>query len=273
MKQANPGEHEAFRLYRALARPITPLVYKTGLTANQITVGRVLVFAPLSMIFFYHNSYLTNLVAIIFYHMTKLFDVVDGEIARLRGKSSLAGHWLDYIMDFVCDGFILAGVTVGAVRSWSATEFPWVLVPFLSSDLLLVVGLLAIFSLSGNYLLFEQIENKFQAFSNESTILERFRDSYDASRMDRLVKSLVFAPSLFWRITVSMGYTLTVAVLLNQIIAALILISMVQLLRLFTMINVHFQVLRKDGKKDNLVVKLIRETHSPKLNHGKNLPG
>jgi len=185
-KQANPGEHEVFVLYRTLARPIIPLVYKTGLSANQITVGRALVFLPLSMIFFYYNSYLTSLLAITFFHLFKLFDVIDGEIARLRGKSSPAGHWLDSTFDFIGDGLIMVGVTLGVVGSWKTAESPGTLAVFLSSNMVLACGLLAIFSLCGNYLLFEQIENKFKIFSNQSAILERFESCHDASKLEKL---------------------------------------------------------------------------------------
>lgn len=54
-------------------------------------------------------------------------DAADGQLARLRGGGSLAGEWLDHVVDAAKIATLHLAVAVGAWRA--GVEGPWLLVP------------------------------------------------------------------------------------------------------------------------------------------------
>lgn len=72
-------------------------------------------------------------LALVAWLVSRLFDGVDGTLARRRGKStqpgtSEAGGFLDIVSDFVVYGATVLGVAIGASAAFSAPWWPFLLV-------------------------------------------------------------------------------------------------------------------------------------------------
>lgn len=57
------------------------------------------------------------------------WDSADGQVARLRGGGSLAGEWLDHILDSAKLVSLHVAVAIGAYRFFDLPDALWVLVP------------------------------------------------------------------------------------------------------------------------------------------------
>lgn len=98
------------RIRPAVSKVVTPIgkvLAKTGVTPNVITVtgtvgvaGGALVFYPQG-VFFWGTVFITAFV---------LFDMFDGAVARITGKTGVWGAFLDSTMDRVADAAIFAGL-------------------------------------------------------------------------------------------------------------------------------------------------------------------
>jgi archaetidylinositol phosphate synthase len=94
-----------------------------------------LVFAVIAGLFFYFSSKEFESVnfflcaAVIFVSLNGLFDAIDGKVAKLTGKVSKKGDFLDHALDRYADVFMVGGL---ALSSWCDTRI----------GLLAIVGML-----------------------------------------------------------------------------------------------------------------------------------
>ncbi|MBI4971900.1 MAG: CDP-alcohol phosphatidyltransferase family protein [Candidatus Omnitrophica bacterium] len=94
---------------------LTPLIAKTSLTPNQITILSMSS-GILSGIFLSLGSYEAGLWGVLFYELACLLDNVDGEIARLKNLKSEFGAKLDITCDMVTDTALFIGLLIGATK-------------------------------------------------------------------------------------------------------------------------------------------------------------
>ena len=114
-------------IYRKIAKIIAPYVARV-MTANQVTLFRLLFFIPLSALFFALSySYINLLIAVFFLWMFGLFDYVDGEVARIRSMATSLGAKLDTNVDKIATGIILFGVTYGVYNNQYQNELVWII--------------------------------------------------------------------------------------------------------------------------------------------------
>ncbi len=135
-----------------------------------------------------------------------LLDALDGLVARLQGKSSLGGDFLDHFADRVSDSALIAGWTIGA-----------------SVNLPLAVFAVFIVGLTGN--LGTQIE---------ATFRER---SYEGLGRGEFVLTIVILPLTAYTLTSAGLISLQLAGMtlvewLTAVVAAVALLGLVQRLRL-----------------------------------------
>ena len=105
-------------IYRKIAKIIGPYVARV-MTPNQVTLFRLLLFIPLSALFFaLPHSYTNVLIAVFFLWMFALFDYVDGEVARIRFLATSLGAQLDTNVDKIATGILLFGVTYGVYQQY-----------------------------------------------------------------------------------------------------------------------------------------------------------
>lgn len=104
---------------RHLNRPISTqfsrLLARTNITPNQVTL--VLVIPGLLTGFILaKGGYWGFLIGGALFHLTSILDGVDGEMARLKFKSSLYGKWLDFMCDNLAYLAALVGFLIGLFR-------------------------------------------------------------------------------------------------------------------------------------------------------------
>jgi phosphatidylglycerophosphate synthase len=125
-----------FNLYfaRPLAAPIVYLLSKTRVTPNQVTFVSTLVMilavTALSMV----SGYLGVLVAVVGIELSYVLDCVDGQLARVTGRSSAVGGDLDFMMDELKAYLLIVALGIrGAMTSsgviqgigWGETTATW----------------------------------------------------------------------------------------------------------------------------------------------------
>ena len=99
--------------------PAAVLVYllkNTRVTPNQITFLSLLVAAGSGAMLATLPGHLWLIAAIVIYEFSFVLDCVDGQLARVRGSSSVLGHLLDFLMDEIKALVILGCVTIRLFR-------------------------------------------------------------------------------------------------------------------------------------------------------------
>ncbi len=104
---------ESFKRYlEAIARPLA----RSGITPNQITfLG--LVISLVGAYLFYRGYQIAGGLTLLF---GSLIDALDGTLARMTGKTTRAGAFLDSTFDRISDGAVLFGIALGGLVDWRA---------------------------------------------------------------------------------------------------------------------------------------------------------
>ncbi len=84
-------------LTRVFGVPLAYIAYKVGLSANKLTILAILLCAP-AIYFNLNGSYI---IAILFFHMFFLIDVVDGVLARGTNTETVLGEYLDDMAHYI----------------------------------------------------------------------------------------------------------------------------------------------------------------------------
>src|SRR3989338_3408275 len=96
----------------------TPLLCKTSLTPNQVTVLSLLFGIGSGLLFATGNSSLWLLAAFSL-QMAAILDDCDGDIARIKNMRSKFGGWLDVSVDLFVDIAFFGGLAVGLWKQGS----------------------------------------------------------------------------------------------------------------------------------------------------------
>lgn len=101
---------EADKYLTTMAEPMR------GINPNTLSILAFL-FAVIAGIFFYMTNFdflipkeTFLLFAMIFIGLNAIFDALDGKVARLNGKASVKGDYLDHVLDRYADVFIIGGI-------------------------------------------------------------------------------------------------------------------------------------------------------------------
>jgi len=92
-----------------ITKRLAGLFARTKLTPNQLTMLGLLVFLLAGVSFFYQNFLVGGILAM----SARLFDSIDGKIARLKFLESQLGDFLEKITDIFGDVFVLIGLSFG----------------------------------------------------------------------------------------------------------------------------------------------------------------
>jgi len=84
----------------------------TKITPNQITIASF-VLRTLSGLAFMQGTKATLVLGALFYYLAYVLDCVDGCVARITGRTSEFGRYLDHLSDLVGDMFILCCLALG----------------------------------------------------------------------------------------------------------------------------------------------------------------
>lgn len=141
----------AYSVYvnRPLGRLLAAVAYRLGLTPNQATmISAAHTLAGLMVLALAPVSWWTGLLVAGLLALGYAWDSADGQLARLRGGGSLAGEWLDHVVD----AFKIAALhVVVLIALWrhATIDVGWLLVPIAFS----VVAVVTFFGMLLNDLL------------------------------------------------------------------------------------------------------------------------
>jgi phosphatidylglycerophosphate synthase len=118
---------------RRAGRVIATLAYRAGLSPNAVTaVSAVLSAAAIAVLVTVRPGWGTGVVVALLLALGYAVDSADGQVARLSGRSSPAGEWLDHMVDAVKTSALHLAVLVACSRfdwAFGAGAQAWLLVP------------------------------------------------------------------------------------------------------------------------------------------------
>ena len=94
----------------ALVKPLA----RAGITPNTLTVMGLILSIAAAYLYYLREPRLAALVLLI----GSLVDALDGTLARLTGKTSRFGAFLDSTFDRISDGAVLFGIALGNLVDW-----------------------------------------------------------------------------------------------------------------------------------------------------------
>ncbi len=111
-----PTDGVLARFNRRMSLPLSILLVRTPITANQISLG-ILSLGFGAAWLFSRGTYTACLLGALMSLAASILDGCDGEVARLKYQESAFGCWLETVGDYTYYFAIFIGITVGAVRS------------------------------------------------------------------------------------------------------------------------------------------------------------
>jgi hypothetical protein len=107
-----PTDGALARFNRRISLPISLLLIRTPITANQISVG-IVALAFWAAWLFSRGTYAASLMGAAVSLAASILDGCDGAVARLKYQESVFGCWLETVGDYTYYFAIFVGITLG----------------------------------------------------------------------------------------------------------------------------------------------------------------
>ena len=117
-----PTDGVLARFNRRISLPISLVLIRTPITANQISVAIVALGVWAGWLFS-RGTYAASVLGAAVSLAASILDGCDGEVARLKYQESRFGCWLETVGDYTYYVALFIGVMVGAARSTGADVF------------------------------------------------------------------------------------------------------------------------------------------------------
>ena len=115
---------------RPVGRVIAAGAHTAGLTPNQVSlISAAFTFTGIVLLATVPPSIVLGIVVWLLLAIGYAWDSADGQVARLRGGGSLAGEWLDHVLDSTKLVALPIAVTIGWYRFFPLASELWLLVP------------------------------------------------------------------------------------------------------------------------------------------------
>ncbi|MET9404465.1 CDP-alcohol phosphatidyltransferase family protein [Streptomyces sp. NPDC002935] len=128
----------------------TPLVrqlaMRTRITPNQITWGAFLL-GLVSAACFALGDWRWLVAGAVIYHVSFIFDCMDGKLARLTGQGSVFGAWLDFVFDRIRVAVCAVALMAGQYQRSGETLYIWLALAVVGLDTLRYINSLEIFKI------------------------------------------------------------------------------------------------------------------------------
>lgn len=114
---------------RPLGRPLAAGAFVAGMTPTQVTLlsGAATLLGIISIAAF-NPTWWSSLIVTAFLVLGYALDSADGQLARLTGRGSLAGEWLDHFFDSIKAALVHIAVLLCWYRFYDLPD-TWLLVP------------------------------------------------------------------------------------------------------------------------------------------------
>ncbi|PZR54249.1 CDP-alcohol phosphatidyltransferase [Xylanimonas oleitrophica] len=118
---------------RRLGRVLAAWAYRVGLSPNAVTgISACFTFAGVVALAVLPPAWGVGVAVALLLALGYAWDSADGQVARLTGRGSPAGEWLDHVVDAVKVVSLPLALLVGWYRS-GAVEGLWLLVPLVNA--------------------------------------------------------------------------------------------------------------------------------------------
>jgi phosphatidylglycerophosphate synthase len=115
---------------RRLGRYLAAAAYRAGLTPNQVTALSALCSAvAIAILATVQPAALTGVLVTFLFLLGYALDSADGQLARLRGTSSMSGEWLDHMVDAAKISSMHLAVLIGWYRFGRVPSERYLLIP------------------------------------------------------------------------------------------------------------------------------------------------
>lgn len=115
---------------RPVGRILAAAAHQRGLTPNQVSIiSGVFTFAGIIALAVIPPSGALGVAVWLLLAIGYAWDSADGQVARLRGGGSVAGEWLDHVLDSAKLVSLHLAVAIGAFRYFDLPRLSWLLVP------------------------------------------------------------------------------------------------------------------------------------------------
>jgi phosphatidylglycerophosphate synthase len=108
---------------RPLGRFFAAAAHVAGLTPNQVTcISALFTFSGIAVIALAEATSLVSLLVAVLLVLGYALDAADGQLARLRGGGSVAGEWLDHVVDSIKIACLHTSVLINWYRFEDASD-------------------------------------------------------------------------------------------------------------------------------------------------------
>lgn len=129
---------------RRAGRLVAAWAFRRGMTPNTVTaMSAILTFSGIIVIATVRPAWWVGILVWLLLALGYAFDSADGQVARLRGGGSLAGEWLDHVIDCVKITSLHLAVLVTAYLHFDLPYSALLLVPILFA----IVGTVEFFAM------------------------------------------------------------------------------------------------------------------------------
>jgi len=106
-----------YALFWQMSLVFVEIFKKLNVTPNQVTVLGFLFYLAAGLCF-WQGSYGVNILGAILFNLGLVMDCADGKLARVTGKTSNIGVWLDYNFDYIKYLFIYPPMVMAIFRDF-----------------------------------------------------------------------------------------------------------------------------------------------------------
>lgn len=108
---------------RPLGRVFAAVAHVLGATPNMVTVvSAMFTFSAIGLIALARSTPITSLLVAVLLVIGYALDAADGQLARLRGGGSVAGEWLDHVVDAIKIASLHTSILVNWYRFEDASD-------------------------------------------------------------------------------------------------------------------------------------------------------
>ncbi|WP_106403526.1 CDP-alcohol phosphatidyltransferase family protein [Actinocorallia populi] len=123
LKDRRNEEHWAGRLYaRSLSPFLTWISLRAGLSPNQLTYLMILSGLGAGVVFAWGTGLVSAIVGALLVQLYLVLDCTDGEVARVTGRTSITGVYLDRLGHYFSEVAVVIGLGFRAEKQF---DLPW----------------------------------------------------------------------------------------------------------------------------------------------------
>lgn len=249
-KNSRKDNDPSIKPLRILASYIAKILFKTGITANQVTIFSFIIFVPIVIYLIIQGKYLYNLIALGLIFITIIFDLSDGVLARLRSEQSKFGAWLDGSLDTIFQSFLLIAVIICTVKQTGNPQW-------------FIIGMIMLFGQTmAHFVGFNYSRDfGFDSYSGSEIFNCKFNNLKRIPLFDSYLKNIIVPSNLAYISIFTVRYLLTLGILIDRLDIFILVFSITINIRWLSMFLLYLKFLAIDSESKLYTIKFLKEIH------------